>query len=538
MRRIALLCLGAVACAAAAAPQASAQVQPAGTGEPLYTNSTQNTQWFEWPAAQGADAYRIRYDYYENNTLKASPTYNSSSVGSGSNWANWSGVATLQHGGQYGVCAQGQYSFPNDSLFFPDGPNSCSMGTMLGRRAYTTIDRSKPTAAIALAVGAVSVKDTKVAVRIDFSDDVAGPFPANFLCFQVGGGPHNLCDTNVGAIYGHNPACSVPGSAGKSTTFSCTADYGQIPDGNVWACVIAADASIPDNPNGPNQSATADKANLSAASCDGVVVDRTPPTVSIGVASASVKVGELVSFQASASDATSGLAGVGQWTWGDNTAGGSGDALAHTYTQPGTYEVTLTVTDAVGNAAIAKKAITVTAADGGTTTPPPSGGGTTTPPPAGGGTTTPPPAGGGSEPGDGGEAPSVDLDAPRSARARAKSIPVELTASDAGRVQLSLTRGARTIARASVKLDADGTADYRLKLPKGTKPGRYTLKATYTPSGGRSIIVSRSLTLTGKPSARRASASSIPGVAVGVGPRTLPDGRFHGSRPERTFKVR
>ena len=263
MRRIALLCLSAVVCATAAAGQASAQVQPAGTGEPAYTNSTQNTQWFEWPATQGADAYRVRYDYYENNTLNASPTYNASSAGSGSSWANWSGVSTLQHGGQYGVCAQGQYSFPNDSLFFPDGPNSCSMGTMLGRRAYTTIDRSKPAAAIALAVGADYVKDTKVALRIDFSDDVAGPFPANFLCFQVGGGPQSLCDKNTGAIYGHNPACSVPGSAGKSTTFSCTADYGQIPDGNVWACVIAADASIPDNPNGPDQSATAEKANLS-----------------------------------------------------------------------------------------------------------------------------------------------------------------------------------------------------------------------------------------------------------------------------------
>src|SRR3954447_26850809 len=200
MRRIAMLCLGAVA--AMAAP-ASAQVQPAGTGEPLYTNSAQNTQWFEWPASQGADAYRVRYDYYENNTLKASPQVNAPNVNSGSSWANWSGVANLQHGGQYGICAQGQYSFPNDSLFFPDGPNSCSMGTMLGRRAYTTIDRSKPTAAMQLAGGAEFVRDTKIPVKIDFSDDVAGPFPANFVCFQVGGDPQSLCDKNAGSIYGY-----------------------------------------------------------------------------------------------------------------------------------------------------------------------------------------------------------------------------------------------------------------------------------------------------------------------------------------------
>ena len=387
MRRIALLCLTAAACAAAVAGPASAQVQPAGTGEPAYTNSAQNTQWFEWPATSGADAYRIRFDYYENNTLKASPVVNLPNANSGSNWANWSGVATLQHGGQYGICAQGHYSFPNDPLFFPDGPNSCSMGTMLGRRAYTTIDRSKPMAALQLAGNAAFVRDTKVPVRIDFADDVAGPFPANFLCFEVGVGPDNLCDTAAGRIYGHNPACSVPGSAGKATTFTCTADYGAIADGNVWACVIAADASIPDNPNGPNQSGTADKANLSQPSCDGVVLDRTPPTVAIGVASAAVKVGDLVSLQATATDATSGMSGAGQWTWGDNTGGASGDAVTHTYTQPGTYEVAVTVADAAGNTAVAKKTLTVTAAGG--------GGGTTDPPGGGGGGTTPPPGGGG-----------------------------------------------------------------------------------------------------------------------------------------------
>ena len=340
MRRIALLCLTAAACAAAVADPASAQVQPAGTGEPAYTNSAQNTQLFEWPATSGADAYRIRFDYYENNTLKASPVVNVPHTTSGTNWANWSGVATLQHGGQYGICAQGHYSFPNDPLFFPDGPNSCSMGTMLGRRAHTTIDRSKPTAALQLAANA--------ALRTRHQDPACGSTspttsparsPRTSSASRSASGPDNLCDTSAGKIYGHNPACSVPGSAGKVTTFTCTADYGAIADGNVWACVIAADASIPDNPNGPNQSATADKANLSQPSCDGVVLDRTPPTVAIGVASAAVKVGDLVSLQATATDATSGMAGAGQWTWGDNTGGGSGDAVTHTYTQPGTYEV-------------------------------------------------------------------------------------------------------------------------------------------------------------------------------------------------------
>src|SRR4051794_3421971 len=436
MRRIAILCLGAVF---GMAGSASAQVQPAGTGEPLYTNSAQNTQWFEWPASAGADAYRVRYDFYENNTLKASPVVNVN-LGAGSSWANWSGVATLQHGGQYGICAQGQFSLPNDSLFFSDGPNSCSMGTMLGRRAYTTIDRSKPTAAMKLAGGAEFVRDAKVPVQIDFSDDVAGPFPANFLCFQAGGGPQNVCDSSAGSIYGHNPSCSVPSGAGKSTTFTCTADFGTVADGTVWACVIAADASIPDNPSGPDQRASAEKANLSAPSCDGVIVDRTPPTVSI-TAPASVKVGELVLFTSTASDATSGLAGGGQWTWGDNTSGGTGDAATHTYTQPGTYEVALTLSDAAGNTATAKKTITVSAASSGGD--PGTGGGTGGTGGAGGGTGG---AGGGGAPGgtnDAGDDGSLELEAPRRARARAKSIPVELTAGDTGRVQLALLRGTR-----------------------------------------------------------------------------------------------
>jgi plastocyanin len=518
MRLTMILCLGAVACAGVVAGPASAQVQPAGTGEPAYTNSAQNTQWFEWPATSGIDAYRIRYDYYENNALRSNPTYDQPN--GGSSWANWSGVATLQHGAQYGICAQGSYSLPNDSLFFPDGPSSCSMGTMLNRRAHTTIDRSKPTAALQLAAGAAFVKDTRVPVRVDFSDDVAGPFPANFLCFQVGGSG-SVCDKGAGYVYGHNPACSVPGGAGRSTTFSCTADYGAISDGTVWACVIAADASIPDNPSGPNQTSTADKANLSEASCDGVVVDRTPPAVSIGVASSSVKVGELVSLTASASDATSGLAGAGQWTWGDNTGGGSGDAVTHTYTQPGTYEVALTVADAAGNAATAKRTVTVTAGAGGTT------------PPAGGGVGTPP-AGGPASP----AAPSLALSAPRKAQARVKAIRVKVTGRPAGRVQLSLARGRRVVARAGVTLGSGGTAAHRLKLAKGTTAGRYTLKATYKAAGGQTIAVSRKITLTGKPSARRAAASSRPGVALGRGPRALPDGRFHGDRPARTFEVR
>ncbi|HET8951781.1 MAG TPA: PKD domain-containing protein, partial [Solirubrobacteraceae bacterium] len=468
-----------------------------------------------------------------------SPTVNYG-TGSGSTWANWSGVANLQHGGQYGICAQGNYSFTNDSLFIPDGPNSCSMGTMLGRRAYTTIDRSKPSAAITLGGGAQYTKSAQVALKVDFSDDVAGPFPANFLCFQYGGGPAGLCNSAAGYIYGYTPSCSVPAGAGKSTSFNCTADYGSgsspAPDGPVWACVRAADAAIPDNPSSSNQSASADKANLSDPQCDGIVLDRTAPSASINASATWVKVGDLVSFEAQAGDATSGVSGQAGWTWGDNTAGGSGASASHTFTQAGTYEVELTVADNAGNPASASKVITVTEPSTGGQTPPPDGG-TSTP---GGGTGTP--GGGTTEPGDDGADEADDatltISAPRRLAATSKSIRVAMDADASGRVQLLLVRGSRMISRGGTVV-LEGASAYKLKLPKGTRSGRYTIKATYTPTGGSAKRTSRAITLTGKARASKASASAVaPRSTVDGGPVAMPDGTFQGRKPARTFKVR
>src|SRR3954470_1398478 len=409
-----LLILGTVACVLGTVQTAAAAVQPAGTGEPLYTNSAQNTQWFEWPATSGIGSYKVQYSYYENNTLVADPTVNPSPNGASNVWANWSGVRTLQHGGQYGVCAQGSYTVPQDTMWSADGPNSCSMGTMLGRRAYTTIDHSKPSTSVALAGGAAATKDAKVAIQVNFADDVAGPFPANFMCFQFGG-TSNICDSNAGFIYGYTSACSVPGGDGKSTTFTCTADFGSgdkpAPDGPVWACVVAADAAIPDNPSGPNQAQPAEKANLSDAKCDGVLLDRKAPSVSIDGATMA-KVGDLVSFGAQASDATSGVAGSFDWSFGDSTGGATGESVNHTFMAPGTYEVKVKTADGAGNQGTATKVITVSAAGGGST----GGGGGSTGGSSGGGSTGGS-TGGSSAGGQGGASAAVEVSAPRKLKA-------------------------------------------------------------------------------------------------------------------------
>jgi hypothetical protein len=520
-----LLILGTVACALGVAQPAAAQVQPAGTGEPAYTSSQQNKQWFEWPATSGADGYRVKYSYYENNALAADPTYDSPN-GASNQWADWNGVKPLVHGGQYGICAQGYFSFPGDSLFFPDGPNSCSTGTALGRRAFTTIDRSKPAASIAVAGGKRFTNDARVGIQVGFADDVAGPFPANFMCFQFGG-TDNICDSGAGFIYGYNPACSVPAGGGKSTTFTCTADFGSgaspAPDGPVWACVVAADASIPDNPNGPDQRQSAEKANLSDAKCDGVLLDRAAPQVAIS-APAMARVGELVSFGTQASDAGSGLAGGYEWTYGDDTGAGSGESVKHTFTQAGTYEVHVRTADAAGNAGSATKVITVSA-------PVTGGGGGSTPPP--GGSTG---GGGSTAPGNTG---AFEVSAPRTVKlARAKALRISLSAAAGGKVSLALVRSGRVIARGSKRIAA-GTTSYRLKLPRKAKPGRYVLKVTFTPAGGRAATSTVKVTLAGRARGARAAAAGIdaPRVSSTGAPVALPDGRFHGAR-RRSFVAR
>jgi hypothetical protein len=259
--------LAAVVAALAIAGPAAAEVTVEGTGEPAFTNSTGNTQWFRTQIPTGTDAYRVRYRWYANGAQVNEQTVPASV--SGVTWANWSGVATLVHGGTYTICAQGEMSFPNDDLYFADGPNSCASGDMTGKRSSTTIDRSKPAASIAAAGGADTVKTGQVPVSIGFQDDVAGPHPANFMCVGAG--------TDPCSMYAHSAACSVPAAPGKSTTFECTVDASQLADGPVTVCVRAADAALPDNSSSANQAGSASQSNLSDAQCDTVTLDRSVP---------------------------------------------------------------------------------------------------------------------------------------------------------------------------------------------------------------------------------------------------------------------
>jgi len=89
-----------------------------------------------------------------------------------------------------------------------------------------------------------------------------------------------------------------------------------------------------------------------------------PPTVSLELSDVSVDVGETVTATVTASDPENGPL-TGTIDWGDGTTKplsfSSGVAVvSHSYSEPGTYDVEVTVTDDAGKSASDKKSITVT----------------------------------------------------------------------------------------------------------------------------------------------------------------------------------
>jgi hypothetical protein len=198
----------------------------------------------------------------------------------------------------------------------------------------------------------------------------------------------------------------------------------------------------------------------------------------------------------------------------------------HTFTSPGTYEVRVKTTDAAGNEGTARKTITVaqrTTTGGGSTGGGSTGGGST-----GGGST-----GGGST---GGSSATVQVSAPRKLKARARSLPVTLTTEMAGKASFALVRSGRVVARGSKAIGV-GTASYKLKLPRKAKVGKYVLKVTFTPTGGKARTSTIRVKLAGKAKAAKASASAAgrrARVSAAGAPAGLPNGLFHGTR-KRSF---
>ena len=477
--------------AAIAAP-ASAAVQPAGTGEPAFTRSTQNTQWFEWSAPGGIDDYRVTYSYYRDDVLVTTVTQNNAQLTSGG-WADWAGIATLEEGRKYAICAQGAYSFPNDSLYFSDGPNSCSMGVALQRRAYTIIDRTAPSISVSLAGGAATTKSATVGLHIDFQDANAGPFPANFICVKAGADPATGCTLS------YAPACSVAANSSKNTTFDCQVDASALPDGPIGVCVKSADGAIPDVPGNSNQSGSATSANISAQQCDTIVLDRAAPSVTAGASKVSALTGEAIDFTAQANDAASGVSGAATWKWADGTTDGAGNSASHSFAQAGTYVVQARVADAAGNVGVGEITVTVSAppanpapADPGTSDPEPTNPGPTDP-----GTSDPSP----SDPVS--PSPTPNPSQPSAAdkltllvtkkfvlKKKRRPLAVDLTTRRSGRLLLRLVRRGQVVARLQTSVRS-GLSAKRLRLPRKLRAGTYALEYSFLPANAADPITGR-----------------------------------------------
>ncbi len=100
-------------------------------------------------------------------------------------------------------------------------------------------------------------------------------------------------------------------------------------------------------------------------------------------------------------------------------------------------------------------------------------------------------------------------------------------------------RSGRVVARGSKAIGA-GTASYKLKLPRKANAGRYVLKVTFTPTGGKARTKTIKVKLAGKATAAKASASAAghrARVSAAGAPSGLPNGVFHRTR-KRSFVPR
>lgn len=523
------------------------------SGEPAFTNSANNTHWFSYQG-NGADNFRLVVNYFVGTGGGIFYTERTGTLGNPgltNAYANWTGIpgvsVPLQEGQTYGVCVSGEDYYSYLSSWVPQiGGSSCSDAIIAGRRTATTIDRTKPTISVAVSGTDTFTRTVPIPVTISYTDNLAFPFPANFICARTGLDPSAAaaaCNAPGPAQYDYNANCSSPYNPGsKVTGFDCTVtDSPPVPDGPVTVCAIAADAAIPDNAAGPNQAQTADKANLSNAQCGYVVVDRTAPAASFTAPSA-VKVGDLVTANAAVTDGGSG-AGAVTWNWGDNTPTSGGTSGTHTYTQAGTYTITMSTADQVGNPASKTATITVSpAASGGTPGSGAPGGGTAT---GDGGTVAKAPSAQqiaqqvgatGSGATQTTSAGGLDVLTARKVRISAKlrSLPIALTAESPGTAQFALVRGGRIVSKAGLSVTKPGSLGFKLKLPKKLKAGRYSLKITFVPAGaakGATKTISITFQAAKKKKAKKAAAAATASAArvAGAPAASIPDGRRHGA---------
>lgn len=360
------------------APPAGAYVTPAGSGEPAFTKGTSNTWWFSWSRDATANEY-VCYTLYVNGVSQGYEGLGCTSPLSGSSQTLKYSKSSLISGDSYGICASEYADFGAGYVPYNNG-SECST---------TTMDNSAPSASTSVDGTSTYTNSSNMALTIYYSDSISYPWPggSTFDCWRKNANTTSTgCQNASGGAdtFQFDSGCSSPNSnTSRSSNWQCTYDISPLlgfSDGKWYYCVREADDALPDNSASSNQfTATSNQANLSPdtpANCGYITLDRTPPSVTPSTGSTTVNVGQLVSFKATSSDATSGPSGSYDWDFGDNTPHGSGSSPTHTYTQPGTYVVTVKTQDNAGNTGTGTLTMHVLSASGGGTTGGNTGGST------------------------------------------------------------------------------------------------------------------------------------------------------------------
>ena len=497
---------------------AAASIGVAGTGEPKFTNSETNTAWFSWTKPAANQDYYADLTYTHGDPGKIGTTGATGATGPlGPAGAGETAVplgpgGPLLDGHSYGVCVLGRTLVAPPDQFAADASGSCDDQVISGKRTYSIIDRVRPSIQVRLNGGGAVTRASVIPVRIDYTDNAAFPFPANFVCLRGGIDPATAktqCDASspTSPQYAYDPKCSAPSVAPSDPSsfinyFICNVSAGPMtPDGPVTFCAISADAAIPDNPASSNQSQTADKANLSFSSCGSTVLDRTAPSVLV-VAPAGARIGDTVSLSSLGQDATSGLAGDVAWSWGDGSPAGTGAKATHVFTKAGTYAVTAAMTDAAGNVGRGTASIIVTT--GPASVKKLRGGSWSRKQLSAAAVIKRAGAGGHVKRLAAGDLQGLVPGLVRMTR-RGSVIPIALASGRTGTLSLSYSVGGRRFGAGGFQISRAGTGTFSLRLPRGTWIGKGVLLVRWSPAGGKRITIPLDVaTVKAKPAKRKA----------------------------------
>jgi plastocyanin len=366
----------------------------------------------------------------------------------------------------------------------------------------TLIDLGQPVLTVYAAGTATYTNNPQVPMHIDYFDAHSHPWfaaggtdaSAVFICARrdrpcTNEDVHNY-DPNCSHV--NVPRLTSPGEP-KGNSFDCSFNLSSEADGPVYLCASAADQSVPDPDPSANEATlnfpthvnqfknpatgefwTAADANLAENACGSVILDRAPPALNLHPSTTTPAPGDLVTFSASGTDSMSGISGPFNWDFGDNTPAKQGANITHTYSDPGTYRVTLTGHDGAGNEGSASADIVVKKGQGGTGDE--------------GTVVSKPPsrtAIGGKDGTQKASLGSLQVVAPKKHRLGKKPSPIllMLVTSQPGAFQAALSKGPKIVAKGAGTLAKAGTFGFKLVLPKRLTAGNYKLRLTFIPDG-------------------------------------------------------